>query len=1014
MKKLLLSFTVMFLTSFAIANTTWNAKFASPQNKVAEATAEAIDDYGFLTTPDGSSWTYTAAYAWENNHISGVAIQIYDEEKNLVGTLNETFELLETDLWVRQVEINSLITKTFFNRDQNYELMLWVDIATKDYKGRSINNAYSLTDTASVYVCSIEGTQLMAKNTSTYSNDSYTMVFWRQEYQGETLYYNYDVYQKATIGTVGPKLAHTFVVPYQNIAALNDPMPLMMFQEGTEISYILSMYEKPFFVLGTSVYEDPVVNENNHFVITHYDSKFNVTSETKIAMEKDPSSDYLYSFYYLGSLDGQNDVIKNYNGTGNAAYVITVDNYETSSDGSVYSYYLYDTNGNRIGTIEEHSLGTIYMSDIAGQPKQYAFLKNEDEQEKVVMVDVPSCERVADIALYNGGNTLSGQWDRVAYGDSYQYVSPLLQGDNAADGSVLQRIAWFNKNGRIHHYDTINMGQKIEYAQLYIYGPVLNPRLFDYDNAYEYMALVKRTKKNSKDKEEALLVCNNKGEILLELGEDPVKGVLNTIDVVNLSTNPTLFCSYSNAGQFTIDLYPLPLSKKALAGEGSMENPYQIASVEDWLQIADNPSACYSIVNDIDFASIPVKSINKTFTGKLDGGKHTLKNLYLHGGGLFAEAVDTVVIKDLQIEEPTMILSNTNGVVGLVVNSIRGGVTDDGVELPAMISNVHLLAPSIEADGFQGTVGGIIGDASLYTEIVEVGVMKANINAPVAENVGGIAGSLVTSSSVHAAAVMGTINGGQNVGGVAAVVSGGEPIYDCHVTANLTGTKTIGGVVGTSGRSPIYNCYVEGTIVLDAAATEGEVGGIVGNLEGDATGKATAIVVENCLVGLSEIQVPEAEAVIAHRIVGFSSVNEYEYDWDNVDWDKPQSEWPRIYGQAEKCIRENYVKSDLAAVDATIAQEATTTEGANITNEELTFEWYAAHGFMQGTDTENPWVLGSEPYIWFETDGINTDVENLWTDTTDGTQPAVRKIIIDGQVVIVRDGKLYNVLGYSL
>ncbi|MBO5405592.1 MAG: hypothetical protein J6A13_06330, partial [Paludibacteraceae bacterium] len=118
MKKLLLSFTVMFLASFAIANTTWNAKFASPQNKVAEATTEAIDDYGFLTTPDGSSWTYTAAYAWENNHISGVAIQIYDEEKNLVGTLNETFELLETDLWVRQVEINSLITKTFFNRDQ--------------------------------------------------------------------------------------------------------------------------------------------------------------------------------------------------------------------------------------------------------------------------------------------------------------------------------------------------------------------------------------------------------------------------------------------------------------------------------------------------------------------------------------------------------------------------------------------------------------------------------------------------------------------------------------------------------------------------------------------------------------------------------------------------------------------------------------------------------------------------------------------------------------------------------
>jgi hypothetical protein len=49
--------------------------------------------------------------------------------------------------------------------------------------------------------------------------------------------------------------------------------------------------------------------------------------------------------------------------------------------------------------------------------------------------------------------------------------------------------------------------------------------------------------------------------------------------------------------------------------------------------------------------------------------------------------------------------------------------------------------------------------------------------------------------------------------------------------------------------------------------------------------------------------------------------------------------------------------------------------------------------------------------LWFEDGQTGTGVENIWTDNDTTT---ARKLIMDGQVVIIRDGKLYNVMGYSL
>ena len=979
---------------------------ANPASAVT--TIGPVDNYGFLTGPDGSTWTYTAAYTTQFGEVTAAEISIYDNYYNLVGTLNETFELAETDLFIRNVEINSLVTRKFFNSDNNIEIMLFISVATKDYTGRFYNTVFSLSDAGSTHVCNVNGNQVLAKNISTNTNDNYTMVFFRQEYRGDTLYYNYDVYGKAEYGTSQPVLKHTFEVPYQHIAALNDPMPIYMIQSGEyTIDYVVAQYEKPFFDPSIPVYEEPVVNPDNSLVITRYDNKFKQISEVKIPMLQDEDPAFLYTFYYLGGLGGQNDVILDYNGTGEMAFIVTVDNYETASDGSVYSYYLYDSKGNRMSTIAEHGLGTIYMSDLPGHSTQYGFLKNENDVEFIQMVDIPSCKTVARIPLYNGGAILSGNWDRVAHGDSYQYVVSLLQGENAADGTVHQRIAWFTNKGKLDHYDDLNLGKRVETAQVNIQAAVLNPRLFNADNAREYMVLLKRTKAASSDKEEVLLICNNEGETLLELGADAAKGgALSMINVLNEKTNPSLLCAYSNNSQFTLNFHALPLVKSTLQGEGTAANPYQITSAEDFMQIDDQPNAHYLITNDIDFGGAAFTGLQKPFAGHLDGSNMQLTNLFLNGSGLFHEVVDTAVIKNIYMVEPVMALSSHGAYAGLVANTMRGGfadgVADEGGTLhglSAILSNVHVIAPTIVGKDFAGVCGGLIGEASLFVDMDVCSLQGADIEVPNAEELGGLVGSMLTSSSMNVAAFSGQLHGGASVGGIAASVDGDCSIHHVHVDADITGATIVGGVVGASDRATIANSYVEGTLSLSVATEKGGVGGIVGALATDILGKATEAIVHDNIVALQSIAAPAGAK--AHRIIGFSSCDDFEYDWNNVDYSKPQSEWPRIYGNTEKCLLDNYVSSALAIMDATIAAESTTTEGADLSA--ITSDWLTAHAFAQGESADAPWVLNvADLKLWFET-SVGSGVDNLIA--------ASNIALVDGMLMANGKISVYNLNG---
>ena len=974
-----------------------------------------VDNYGFLNGPDGTTWTYTASFEKKYNLYTMVTLSVYNSQKELIGTIIDSLKLDDPNLTgINQAEINPLVTQSFFNTDTKYEVMLFLHAQTKNYEGHNFNHVFSIGDgeTVTTPVTTVDGRQVYAQNVGDYS-ENYVMIFARDSASSTSNYtLCYDVRRKSVYGG---GVQHTFRIPYANVAALTDLQPIFMFKNGKYLYYVTQQYEKPYFDPNTPLDQDPVVNPDNNLVITYMNQSYKTLYTTKIPVVQDENKKLLYTFPMLGNLNGMNDIILNHDGEA-PAYIITHEKYNLESDGSINSYYKYDVNGNLLTTIAENTLGRIKMSPIAGQEEQWLFMKEEYDGE-FFFVDLPSCETRAEISIYlEDGRTISSSIDRYPKGDSYEYAVALLQGNNENDGTISQDIAWLNADGTFNRYENINLGKYIEAATVNITTEALNPWLMHTDDAREYMVLVKRyNPNNTSDKETALLVCNTKGEILLDYGKSAEMGELNMVYLMDKGANPSIMCVYQKNGLLTMHYTPLPLNSTSLKGSGTAEDPYQIACAHDFCLIDNNPSAYYEVVNDIDFLGEPFQGPKRAFLGSLDGKNHTLNNLCLVGGGLFGSMKDSVKVRNLQIDNPVLVLTSKHlNPAGILADYMQGGVTDEGVDLFAELSNVHVYNPIIKAAGYEQIVGTIVGEAALNLDVHTCSVTDADIYAPSAQ-VGGVIGKSQTFTNIHACLFTGMAEG-RVVGGITSEISSGEPVYNCRVDADLFSNNTIGGIVGFSGRSLISNCVVEGTLTLDASATAGKVGGIVGEVETDATGTSTAILVENCLVGISSISVPESKDVIAHRVVGFSSGDNYEYDWDKVDWSKPQSEWPRLYFAAEKGFKNNFVFGDLAALDATIQLTDSTTEGATIALDELTTDWFGQHGFIFGSELAAPWATGTPLTLWFESE-LSTGVEDIFGgncgDVTTGNQSA-RKIIIDGQLYIIRTDGLYNANGARL
>lgn len=279
-------------------------------------------------------------------------------------------------------------------------------------------------------------------------------------------------------------------------------------------------------------------------------------------------------------------------------------------------------------------------------------------------------------------------------------------------------------------------------------------------------------------------------------------------------------------------------------GDGSMENPYQIATAEQLALLAQQTNdgtggdACYILTDDIclnenagpeGFNWTPIGMLitndeYHAFTGIFDGGGHTIDNLYCQDNenwectGLFGVA-EGAVIKNI-------VMTNSLITDGQISGIIMGKAINTDVLNCTVYGEVHA----------SHKLGGIIGTCIANVENDTVSISNCFNNAFLedAAHIGGIVGTV--SLDGRGSALLENCTNHSDLasdhwcGGIAATVYGKVVFKQCDNYGKIEGEQDCGGIVGKSGgHYTLYSCFVESCVNHEGAdITAPTAGGIVG------------------------------------------------------------------------------------------------------------------------------------------------------------------------------------------
>ncbi len=240
---------------------------------------------------------------------------------------------------------------------------------------------------------------------------------------------------------------------------------------------------------------------------------------------------------------------------------------------------------------------------------------------------------------------------------------------------------------------------------------------------------------------------------------------------------------------------------KVLPGSGTQEDPYIIASVEDFNKVGEyNQNAdqdfsgeYFKITADLDFTGKELTRLGQTglyFKGIIDGQNHTVKNLTLSGAGaqgfIFGMGSGSV-LKNLKFSNCTLTTTGaTNGLVAVFM---------DGT-----LDNVHV-------------------DATCSS------TQTGN------KYIGGLAGSISPTSKILNCSNAGSVTGLINVGGIFATCTGttaGAEVRNCVNSGKITSTQnkqqqgptivypeTFTAGIGSEFSGKMVNCVNTGEIYVE-------------------------------------------------------------------------------------------------------------------------------------------------------------------------------------------------------
>ena len=246
-------------------------------------------------------------------------------------------------------------------------------------------------------------------------------------------------------------------------------------------------------------------------------------------------------------------------------------------------------------------------------------------------------------------------------------------------------------------------------------------------------------------------------------------------------------------------------------GDGTIENPYQIRTVEELEQVRSYLDSSFILMNDIDLTAhinenysssgwLPIGGYSSdnspSFSGTFDGNWHRILGVWIdrpstYNIGFFG-STSGASISNLGIEvaahKKVSGSYRVGGLVGLCVNT--------------SIINCYASGNVSGTSDYVGGLVGYISDAANITASYATGAVSGW------DYVGGLVGR-ANGSSITASYATGAVSGQQNVGGLIGRADGS--VTDCYATGAVSGRIYIGGFVGTAYGS-VSDCYATGAV----------------------------------------------------------------------------------------------------------------------------------------------------------------------------------------------------------
>ncbi len=981
----------------------------APQDKV-NASISGVPYWNYIEGPDNTYWFYTQNLNYDGSKITKSLITVYDSKHKKQGEITIN---IPGGKYVNDIEPYGKITTKFFDRNEStMELPVYV---------HEVGDNNTNIDT--IYIYNLQGEMVQKFEGNTGLQFDASVNDWTRYERfiliPDTLitengvtkdYSKIKIYKPGGWNSTNAELDHEILLD-NDLWNYSDGPFFNTYNIDGEPYYTVSYYEKIYDSNQDNATGDfeIIPTENNHYIIDVYNRKYEKVKTISVPVVK--SLDATYRFASFGMFSNEDLSIGKFTGDDDFNFVLTFTDYVNSSDSYLYTYEVYNGNGEKVKTISEGVNVFKKLSDIVGHEEQYLFMKTTDEGEYLDVLNIPSCEKVTTIPATLEEEIISTNMDRYAKNGSYQYAISLMTPYIDAEENVYGQIGWYNRDLTKDHIVRFNLTADGIYMSPLLDGKSLDPFLFDTDNEHEYIYLANLNRPGSTVKDTYLRVADSDGSTMFEWTIDQTKGAIRTVSLANEHTDtPTLSIAYynDNTGNYHIDFHALPFEKFKAGGDGSKNNPYRVATVGDLKQINNDPDAHYLQVADIDMNSYSKAwTPLKTFTGEYNGNGRAISNMTITGcksyyAGLFESLGENAKIWHIIFNDPTIEVLGDNGYVGVLAGSA----------IKADITGVHVNYPIVRAADADAEpiFGGIVGTIALNSTISSSSFNDASVNLPAAGNVGGIAGESQTSTLIKACAVSGDFVAGNTLGGIAGYTGKGAEIHNSHVNATLTAGNTIGGIVGYNGaRGLISNCLAEGSIEATKTGWDGlAVGGIAGRLEPDwATLETNGDMVEQSKVAkviagnvanLSDITLPagsESDKSV-NEIVGYSIGNEENHH----NASKPL---------AELGVKNNYTSSAmLIGGSAVESVNDSTIVGASVAPNELVAEFFRKIGFAYGTATDAPWKGDALPVLYFE------DSQALGIDGATAAKPG---ICISQGMITADDAtriELYNVAGQKL